>query len=374
MNSILRLFPVALILLAVAGCDSSSGGDDDIISGGGSSNSGGDFDLDSATLVLDGPSGIAPGSTANFTATLLDEDDLPPPAPGVFIDVQPTAGQIVPEGGGNTDGDGVLNFSYIAPGGNFNGTITITATVTQDDQTITDTIPVTVQSNVFRFTAPLENANVRVGENTEVRFQWTVGGQGVTIDDELPYSTEKAKPIQLEVTGGGGGGKLSANGSAPTAVVSIATNDGSFAGTVELTSDTMGGEATLTASANGQTATLPILFVGEPQSVEVSVSETSVPARGFTLITANVRDEAGNDLTGIPLEFGISRCAGGGISPCGDGEEVLPVDRTTNADGKATSSYFASSDKGSAQVSATVSGGPGAGVDGFASLEVVNAD
>ena len=149
----------AALSLTLTGCGGGGGGggsNSGLTGGGGGTSGTSNFDIATATLVITGPSTVAPNGVINLVATLKDASGNAPDSPGLFISLTPNpqrgtiaVGGVPNTGGGNTNANGEVPFTYQAD--NQENTITITASASSGGTTKTDTHVITVDDG-FNFT------------------------------------------------------------------------------------------------------------------------------------------------------------------------------------------------------------------------------
>ena len=110
----------------------------------------------------------------------------------------------------------------------------------------------------------------------------------------------------------------------PGSVVTDASGKGSVdfsSGSTDIATRT----ATITASANGVSAQIPVLISGS--TVDITSPITSIPDNGSstTTLTVQVKDAGGNNASGIPIT--LSQSGGGGVS-------FSPASGSTNSGGQ----------------------------------------
>lgn len=361
MNSILRLFPAALILLAVAGCNSSSGGGDDIVSGGGGSSPGTGDELN---LVIEGPNTVAPTTQNSFTARLTDGSGNG--IEGEFIDVDANVGDIPEAPGGTTNEDGVFAFTYVAP--TQTGTDQITAALTRDGSVVTqdgspvrDIQIVTLSPGEFSFnrpTAPREDADPKVvyepppyddESGVELGFVWSEDGEPVD-----------GKNLNLSLGNSGlGGGFLIGGSSTPVTNPTLLMQNGDFPEDVRLVAGANGGIQTIIATEAGTTrqTTIDIQYVGQPDDIaEFEAEDPEIVRNSATFLNVTVVDADGTPVPDVEVSFSIIGCAGtANGEPCQNSERVSPETGITDFDGETRTIYFSSRENlGPAEIRATV--------------------
>ena len=335
------------------------------------------------TLTLTGPGGCGgPNSTttcvastgtltSGFLATLTalsPVSDTSQPVPDNFVSIVPSnppggtinAPASQPDtGGNNTNANGQVSFAYQAPNtGSTAVTTTLTGSATlSSGQTVTGTLNVVIEPDVFQFTAPAAFTSIQVGSANAkpLAFEWTTaqaaGAQGVSGN------------VLLTAIGASGFSSSTAqfivNGTAQSTVTvpTNANNNGNFAVPVSIT-DSTGESVTITAqdtSNNTRQATLSLQFIATPTAVSLSAQPLAVqksPSNGrFSTLTFTVLNQANQPQAGVNVTFTL-------VTPAGTdaNERVFPSGGTTNSQGVATSQYEAGLTAGTATVQACVTG------------------
>lgn len=344
-------------VLGLAGCGGGGSGSDLSLGpppdqGGDGDNGGEAFDFSTAMLTIEGPDTVSPNSSSDYVATLLDENGVAPPGGGLFVSIQPTQGIVNPPGGANTDAAGEVNFSYTAPNADQPRTEQLRANVSSGSSTLSTRLDVMVTPDVFQFTVPQPNRRVPPGD-LGLQLEWFIGGEPVDTGEAPPAGG--AGPIMLSLSGDGVQGGFVVGTDALANPVMVDLVDGEFADVVRLTNSGNPGNAVVTATADGGfTASLPLMFVGQPSSLDLSADPTTIGVTGASNLRAVARDSAGNLLENVTLVFEIQECAGGVMpSPdCPGGDRIEAGQQTdvTDATGVAESIYRAGSSTGGAIV------------------------
>lgn len=266
-------------------------------------------------LSVAGPSALALGDTATYTASLTD-------AGGGGIANQPVT---VTSGNGNTlsmsnpqtDGSGQAQFSVTATNA---GTDTLTVSALG----LSAQTQVEVAGDNFQLIAPADGAQVNLNTPATVTLRWL--NNGTPVDGEtISFSTTR--------------GTLSAQS---------ADTDASGEASVTVQADNAG-PATVTASTEGglQTTTTVQFIATEPDSIDVQADPATVSPSGQSTITAIVRDANNNLVTGETVNFTLNDTSGGSLD---NGSAV------TNVNGVASIVYTAGSNSASqpATITATI--------------------
>jgi hypothetical protein len=300
------------------------------------------------SVAADGTKLARPNTALNFT--LSDGGTVTPAANA--------SGQI-----GVTDSFGKVTFTVTPKSSttaNQNITITAAADTTTDSTLKTScaltgsvcsgTFKVTVQPDVFKFTAPIYGASGTVGELNAVplTFQW-VSSSGVGV----------AGCVNLTATFTGSGSTtnlLKINGGSPTATAQLLLgSDGAFQVPVKVLSDRAGTVQVTAANCSGGTsgtltATTAVQFIDE-------ICETTTDGRNCVDLQAPLRTLASPDASGnqrsVALTFTVLNAAYAPVNgaqvlfslvtPAASSdpnERVFPGGGTTSASGTAASAYY----------------------------------
>ena len=378
-----QFFILAITALTLSACGGSGGSSDFSVGdttgfgvgGGAVDNNDPDvvngINLRRASFVLEGPSQVGAGSTSNYTVTLLNENGIPPVAPpGVNIELDVEGdGFTNPPDGGDTDRDGKFNFNFTAP--SVGGQTVIRAILRNGEDEIVRTrgITVSVLETLFQFTSPPDDTQILIGEALPLQFNWRIGNQGATTGNQSQGSPS-AITFTLAGRPAGGGFRL---GNSTTVQSSVVVNivNGALDQNISVVAGDTGGAVNVIASAStnsqGLSATLPLVFVGEPTRIEATPTNIGVPQQGAELLTVQVFDLNDTPLSGIPLRFRISICIDGqnnATTICnGSGERITRELRTTNSAGETTTGFIAGDTNGGGELEITVNGGPATGLE-----------
>jgi hypothetical protein len=149
---------------------------------------------------------------------------------------------------------------------------------------------------------------------------------------------QSAQPVSFSATRG-------------TLSASSATTDSMGNASVTITSTTAG-PSVISASGNGVTAQLNIIFIATiPTAIAVQASPSTIATLGQSTITATVRDANNNLVQGKVVNFAITQDSTGG--------SLSLASATTNAQGQASTVYTASTTTSASNgiiVAATVQG------------------
>lgn len=232
-------------------------------------------------VTVQGPTSLEVGAVGTFTVSLLDSAN----------NAIPNRALTVTSARGNP-----LNPATVTTNGTGTGTFTLTAnaatadTITVTGAGVSATAAVAVNSDSFAFTAPTANAEVALATPTTVTLRWL--SSGVPVQNQV---------VNFAATRG----TLSAP-SATTNSLGIAT--------VTVQSASAGG-AVITATAGAATASRAFEFVAStPASVDLQPSLFSISTGQTSLLTATVRDAAGNLVKNATVNFSLVDVSGGNLS------------------------------------------------------------
>lgn len=386
-NNVIRFFIITVSAIALAGCG-----------GGGSSNksneSGTDtgtdsantpnvingFDLAKATLTLSGPTTVGTGSVSQYTATLLDSNGVPPASPpGVPIELSVSAGSTNPPGSSRTDNNGQVNFTFRAPNNGNQAVVRARVRNRDGDFVLNQGITVNAQENVFQFTTPPENTQVRAGAAREIRLNWLIGNTGVSTGS---VTTGNPSAVQLTLEGRSAGGGFRIGGAGPVQdPATVNVSNGKFSKTVEVVAGDAGGPVNVVATAsNGSQALrdeLALVFVGTPARIDPTPTNIRLQQQESTPLNVRVFDQKGAPLSNIPLRFNISICIDDqrNTTACtGSGEQITSELRTTDSTGRASTGFIAGDGIGGGEIEMTVDSGPGKGLERAIVYNVTKAE
>lgn len=121
--------------------------------------------------------------------------------------------------------------------------------------------------------------------------------------------------------------------------------------TVRLTAPTVGGAATVTATANGYYASTSVQFQASAASlVTLTASPAALAPGASTTLTAQVRDATGNALASMPVVFSV-------VGTPASGGALGSTNAVTDANGRASVTYLAGSGTGNDTLRVTTSDG-----------------
>lgn len=271
-------------------------------------------------------------STTTITATVTDGNNAAV-ADGTLVQFASSIGTISPAQSSTVSGKATA----VLTAGTVAGTFTVTATVAGKPATTTMTLTPSTSGNVGSIGLVASPSSIQVlgsgGSQTQSIITATCrDSQGNLVNTGTVTFTSTFGSVI---------------GSAPINASGIATSTFSSSAT---------GQAQITATWLGATATVPVsVTAGPPYAVVVTSTPGSVQADGhsFTMITATVKDIAGNSVTdGTVVSFSVQGDMNGG----GNGT-ITPEGRTAN--GIATASLFTRNASGTASTpgTATVTAG-----------------
>jgi hypothetical protein len=262
-------------------------------------------DVVGTTLVIQGPTSLASGQVATYTVILANSSaqGIPNQAVNIVSSAQNglTASTIT------TNANGQATFGV---------TVTKTAqeTLTASALGITTPLPVSVNTDAFKFTAPAAAPGAR---------------------PELAINTPATLTVNLQSAGVPVAGQVvtfTSTRGAFTPGTGQATTDGAGNATVQVQS-TNAGFGTITATAGSSTAQQPVEFVAlTATSVEVQASAFTIGPSETATLTAVVRDSAGNLVKNKTVTFTLTDVSGGSLS-AGTG--------VTDSNGRAQTIYTA---------------------------------
>jgi hypothetical protein len=261
----------------------------------------------SATLTFSScPTAIPSGSQVTCTLSLLDNT-----AKGIAnttINLSASSGTVSPVAGGfgfTTAADGTVQFVYAGSGQSATlGQAVLTASTQVGSTNITQTFNLTLNPVSFGFTQPASTAQLPVNMRETLSFQWIANGQAVA-----------SAPVTFSTSSGA----LIDSNNVPQTTLIKTTGANGIATAFDILSSTTG-SVTVTAQATDSgtgaklSTTLPLTFVGQPNSFVVN-APSPIPSAGSSLISVTVTDSQGTRLSGITVNFSLpSPTPGGGLS------------------------------------------------------------
>jgi len=269
-------------------------------------------DVTGTSLTVSGPVAVPLGDPATLTFSLTD--GLGVGVSAETITLTSANGNTFDNPTPSTDASGEVQVVLATTAA---GNDTITASVL--DATLVQTIALSVTNDVFTFTLPVPNEEVNLGVNQTLTVQWQQNGVDVPNGSTIQFTADRGTlaPSGTAVTTGG------------LASVDISST---FAGasTITGTGTGIGG----TPIADGPTTQLTIEFVADtPDSIQIQSFPDTVIAAQQSTITAVVRDDTGNRVKNVDVDFNIVQDPSGG-------QLSVSSDRTDSS-GIATTTYTA---------------------------------
>jgi hypothetical protein len=253
-------------------------------------------------LSISGPASLPQGDSATFTVVLLDAGGNG--ISGQTVDVTSGNGNTLSAASLTTDSTGQAQVTVTAAAG---GLDTLTATALG----ISATADLDVSSDSFSISAPVSGDQIILNTATPVTATWVVGG-----------TPQAGQTISFSATRG----VLSAT---------TAVTDGTGTATVSIQSTNAGPSQITATNPNNTSTSVDVQFIADtPATIDMQASPFTLGPQEQSLITAIVRDAAGNLVTGANIVFELQDVTGG---------RLLSAAATTDANGQATTTYEASS-------------------------------
>jgi hypothetical protein len=255
-------------------------------------------------LTVTGPESLVQGAQGTYNVALTNSSN-------VGISTQKVT---LTSSAGNT-----LSVPSITTDNTGHATFQLTATKAGNDTlsaaslglTTSETVAVSNQS--FSITAPAANATIDLGQTQTVTVVWQSSG--------APQANQS---VTLSTTRGVFAGNV---------VQTTVTTDGTGTATANISSTTAG-PAVISASGQGVTAEVPVIFEAtNPTAINVQASPASIAIQGQSTITATLRDSQNNLVQGQVVNFQLTDNTGGTLSV---------AFATTNGQGQAQTVYTAS--------------------------------
>lgn len=280
--------------------------------------------VDGTMLSVAGATSLLVGASATFSVSLKD-------SVGNAIGAQPVSvasasGNAVTPTSSSTDSSGALSFTYVASRSGAD-------TISVSSAGVVQTLAVNVSSINFAFTAPPASTDFPVNVTTPVTVRYMENGAGVA-GKQVSFATTRGNVVTATVD-------TDASGYATTQVISSSA-----------------GSASISAQLGSTITTLPMNFVARtPKTINLQVSSAALPPNTSATTTnqvdlrATVRDEAGNAVKGVTVNFTAVKDLSGGRIKSGTA--------VTDANGLATDSFIAGATSTAAngvEISATVAG------------------
>lgn len=291
-----------------------------------------DIDVTGTTLTLTGPDTIGFGQTGEYSAKLADSAGNG--IGGQILEFATTAGSMTPTATTTAAGTGVAAARLT---GSTSGDVTVQALGLSAAQAVA------ISADQLTVERPASGATIPLNTAQSISVQWLRNGSaaetaGATVDLSASRGTLANTSVTLDGTG-----------RASTTISS--TNAG---GAVIVASSQQLGKPSMS---------VPVEFVATSAStINVQASPATLPVSTTSVLTAFVRDEAGNLVKGKQIDFKLTDISGGTLSA---------PSATTDSQGKASVTYAASNvssaDRG-VRVDATVHETPS--VTGFVAFTV----
>jgi len=260
------------------------------------------------------PATVAPKRVSSITAVVTDAGGNG--VPNHAVQFTTTAGTLA-NANATTNANGVATVSFTAPA---SGTATITAKATPEN--IAGTTTVTASSTAV-----------------------SPGGLTLTaLSSSIPADGASQTTFQATVTDSSGsplvGQAVNFTASAGTPPTSSVTTDNSGHASFVLTSATVPGTATVTASIAGFTSSATVTFTAAtPASVALTLNPPAVSSGGVTTVNATVLDASGNPVPGITVNFSVPTNNSNGT--------LATTSAVSDANGRVSTTYTAGNAVGS---------------------------
>src|ERR1700712_964359 len=227
----------------------------------------GDFDQDSAQIALTCRSAVLSESEANgFVAKVTDAQGRVPGGKGLWVRLSPSTGTVraAKAGGAETDENGKVSFSYVAPHFDFATSIVLEASVIGDKDRVLakEQCSFKVVTDAFRFVEPDKDSPVRSGRATPVLIE-------VLIDGAAP-SCEAGGGVNLSLTGPSGAGLAAEEDGDFARQLCVDLTDGAGMAAAYVRAGQGGASGRLRASLAGVSAELPLKFLGQVAAVHIT--------------------------------------------------------------------------------------------------------
>lgn len=256
------------------------------------------------TLTLAGPDTVGFGQTGDYVATLTDSAGAG--IGGQAVSFATTAGSVSAESVNTASSTGVARTVLT---GSTSGTVTAQALG------LSATHAVEISADQFSILAPTASANIPLNTTRSITVQWLRDGSAA----ETAGTTVNLSSSRGSIT--------------PSAVTLDSTGQAS----ASISSANAGG-AVIVASSPDLTqpsATVSVEFVATAASaINVQASPATLPVNESSLITATIRDAAGNLVKSKTIDFTLTDVSGGTLSA---------PSAVTSSQGKASVTYHASS-------------------------------
>jgi hypothetical protein len=291
-----------------------------------------DIAVTGTKLELTGPESVGFGRTGDYVATLTDSDGNG--IGGRAVSFSTSAGSV---SAGSATTSGTTGSATTTLTGSVSGSVTAEALG------LTATQTVSVTSDQFGILSPTASSNIPLNTSRTITVEWLRDGSpaetaGATVDLSASRGTVSPNTVTLD-----------SNGQASTTI----------------TSANAGGAVIVASSSqlSKPTASVAVEFVATTAAaIAVQASPATLPINESSVISAIVRDPAGNLVKNKVVDFTLTDISGGTLSA---------ASAVTNSQGKASVTYTASgvssADKG-VHIDATVHDTPS--VTSFAELTV----
>ncbi|WP_169740682.1 Ig-like domain-containing protein [Nevskia soli] len=244
------------------------------------------------------PNAIPAGSTAGCTVILVGADGNA--IVGTTITLSASVGTVTPTTGASGT-NGALVFSYVAPattGSQVTSTATLKASASVNSTAVGQSFDVSLLPSAFGFTQPI--AGTQISENVQQPLVLTWTSQTIPVASQVvTFSTSQGDLVDSLHNIG-------------TSLTEQTQSDGTA--NISLLASTTGA-VTVTATAKDAVSgaqlstTLGLNVVGPPSSLTAS-APSPIQAKGSSVVTAIVRDAAGDALSGVAVSFTLP--SGGG--------------------------------------------------------------
>lgn len=252
-------------------------------------------------LSITGPQALVEPGVATYTVILKNASGTG--ISGEAVALTSANGNTLSAASVTTDVNGQATFTVTAAAG---GADTLTAVAL--GITATETISVSTQN--FAITTPVNNAAIDIGVTKPVTVVWTNGGAPV-VGQTIDFAATR--------------GTLSA---------ATAVTDGTGSASVTIKSTTSG-PAVISATGTGVSTQTNVDFIAtNPTAIAVQASPSTIPVSGTSTVTAVVRDPSNNLVEGRLVTFSLQDVTGGTLSL---------ASALTNSQGVAQTIYTASS-------------------------------
>ncbi|WP_158222352.1 Ig-like domain-containing protein [Tamilnaduibacter salinus] len=262
-----------------------------------------DIDVSGTSIALSGPTSVANGDTAEFTARLADADNNG--VPGVTITI--TSQQNAPSASSlTTNQSGEVDFSLTA---NSSGPDQVKVTAYGGSNQVTAEKTLNISPDSFTLTAPTQGQDIPISTNTTAEVSWEQNGSPISDGSTVNFSTTRGSitPSQQTTSGGSATATLTASKAGP-AIITATTGSG-------LTTQT------------------EIEFVATtPDAISLNASPVKIGRGEQSQITATVTDPNDNPVKDQQVNFNLTSDSTGG---------TVTSTSTTDSQGRATATFTA---------------------------------